>query len=235
MIKFLKLFQFAALLTLVTFVSSCAHHPRMKPIIKVPDFYDFRAQQNGLDIVVDPYEKPYKINYLFTTDITEKGILALHLIVWNNTNAIYNLESSKIVIRTVEGKEFSPLPPDQVSKKVLNNTVKRMMAYGAAGSALIFFTVPFAIAGGVDSAIANKNIRLDYEEKELRRAEIKPKSVFQGFLFFSLASSNDEIQSAFHRPYFFYLVGLKNESTGELLDVQIRFEIDHDSLGVLEK
>ena len=170
------------------------------------------------------------MNYLFTSDITEKGILALHLIIWNNSDVTYDLEPSKIVIRSVDGKEFAPLPPDQVSNKVLNNTIKRMAAYGAAGSALIFFTVPFAIAGGADSVIANQSIRKDYEEKGMRRAEIKPKSIFQGFLFFSLADSKNDIKPAFHQPYYFYLAGLKNEATGQSLDFQIRFELDHDDL-----
>lgn len=223
-------FRFLAAAVLACMLASCAFHPRLKPIIKIPDFYDYHVQQDKLDIVIDPYEKPEKMNYLFTTDITEKGILALHLIVWNNGNDTYDLEPSKIMIRSLDGKEFMPLPPDQVSKKVLNNTIKRMAAYGAAGSALIFFTVPFAIAGGADSIIANQSIKKDYEEKQMRRAEIKPRSLFQGFLFFSLAETKDDIKSAFHQPYYFYLVGLKNETTGKLTDFQIRFELDHDDV-----
>lgn len=227
-----SLFRLLSIALLTCLMVSCAYHPRLKPIIKVPDFYDYRVRQGGLDIVIDPYEKPEKMNYLFTSDITQKGILALHFIVWNNSDVTYDLEPSKIIIRSVDGKEFAPLPPDQVSSRVLNNTIKRMAAYGAAGSALIFFTVPFAIAGGADSVIANQSIKKDYEEKQMRRAEIKPRSVFQGFLFFSLAESKDDIKSAFRQPYYFYLVGLKNEATGQLLDFQIRFELNPDKVKI---
>jgi len=213
-----------ALIVLSFFLFSCAHHPRLDPVIKIPDFYEFKTKKNSLDIIVDPYDRPYKINYLFNTDITKKGILALHLIIWNNGDSSYDMSQAKISVRSLEGKEYVPLSPDQVSKRVLTNTVARMVGFGALGTAFIFFTVPFAVGAGVDSVIANKNIRKDYAEKELKREVIASKALFHGFLFFDLGENS----RAFEQPYYFYITGLKEELSSESLNMQIRFELDHD-------
>lgn len=216
--------RLVCLLILSCFLASCAYHPQLKPVIKVPDFYDFKVREGGLDIAVDPYEKPYKIKYLFNTDITEKGILALHLIIWNNGISTYDLTPAKIFIRSLDGREYKPMPADQVSERVLPSTIERVLGFGAMGTALIFFTVPFAAGAAVDSEMAKRNIRKDYEAKQLREGAIKPKGLFHGFLFFDLPGG----QEAFNKPYYFYIEGLKNTETGENLNTQIRIELDHE-------
>src|SRR3990167_11236979 len=90
--------KFLVWILLVLFVTSCAHHPRLAPIIKIPDFYEYKIKADPLEIVLDPYERPYKTNYLFSTDITEKGILPLHLIIWNQSGDAFDLGSAKMHI-----------------------------------------------------------------------------------------------------------------------------------------
>lgn len=212
-------------LLLTWIVSSCAHHPRVDPVIKVPNFYDYLAREASIEAVVDPYVLPYKMEYIFSEDITEKGILALHLILWNHGTAGLDLKDAKIKIRSLKGREYEPLKPEEVSNKVLKSTFARVIGFGALGTAFIFFTVPFAVGAGVESVIANKNIKKDYEEKELKRTAVEPNSVFHGFLFFNLGQTRDEIKAAFNEAYRFYLEGLTDEATGERKDIVILFEL----------
>ncbi|GEM_PF-2919731 len=224
------LFKISGFFVLTVFAASCAHHPRLNPVIKVPDFYEFRVKQNNLEIAADPYDKPYKIDYLFSTDITEKGILALHIIIWNNTESEISLESASVsMISVSEARTFSPLFPDVVAQRVMNNTVARMAGFGAMGTALIFFTVPFAVGAGVDSVIANKSIKKDYTEKEMKRSDIEPKSLFHGFLFFDLGGPSTSVNSPFkNKAYYVTISGIKNISSGEAVDAKIRIELNHD-------
>lgn len=209
--------------------SSCAYHARLTPVIKVPDFYEFKTKVGFVEAAIDPYEQPYKINYLFSSDITEKGILPVHVIIWNQGTDTLDLRSVKTKLVSLgNGMVFEPMIPQEVTKQVKHNTAARMLGFGAMGTALIFFTVPFAAGGGIDSYVANKSIEKDYAQKELKREQIEAHSVFHGFLFFDLGASGSSGHSPFDESaYYFYLSGVKNLTTNKTLNFRIRFELNH--------
>jgi hypothetical protein len=212
-------------LGLIITLMSCAYHPKWDPMIKVPDFYENQVKVGRLDVVVDPYIDSYKMEYIFNTDLTKKGILALHLIAWNQEQFDYDLSLAEVSIRSFGGNEYTPLSSDVISQKMFKNTLARMAGFGALGTAFIFFTVPFAVGAGVDSYLANRDIEDDYEAKELKKGVIGEQSLFQGFLFFEIANDKSEISSAFNESYRFLLENVLNLKTGEVINIEIPFAL----------
>jgi len=210
---------------LTLFLFSCAYHPKWEPLIKIPQFYDYKNKVGNLEVVVDPYVAPYKIEYIFNDDLTDGGILPLHIMAWNNDLFDYNLRQSNIIIRSLDGMQYSPIPPDMISKKLKKNTLARVVGFGALGSAFIFLTVPFALGAGIDSYQANKAIKQDVEDKRLKQSGIASKSLFQGFLFFELGDDEDTINQTFNKSYTLFINNIESEKTGEIFNLQIPFRL----------
>ncbi len=204
----------------VFFLYSCAYHPELVPIIKIPSFYDYKVESDDMDVVVDPYVAPSKVEYMFNVDMIKKGVLPLHIIIWNKGIDALDLSSVQIQLRSFSGEIYQPLSDGQISKKIFKNTFARMVSFGAVGSAFIFFTVPFAVGAGIDSYQANKKIKSDLNEKSFKQGVIEQQALFQGFLFFDLGS-----KEYFEEPFRLLIENIQTVGSEEAFNVEVPFVI----------
>ncbi len=181
-------------------------------MIKVPSYYDNQISLKDLTLVADPYIERAKIEHLFNTNLLEKGFLAIQLIAFNDGDGVFDMSRSAVVLVRDDGIVFPPVPPKQVSKKVLRRTSLRMLGWGFAG--LIVLSIPLSLAAGVDSRRANQGIRRTLKENVLSSHEIGAREVVSGFYFFKIGKSHGHSQGSLAHQYRFKIDRLLEVDSG---------------------
>ncbi len=209
----------ALILFLPLIVSGCAQYKRPMLMIKVPDFYEHKSKLDLLTIVADPYFEASKNEYLFNSNLLDKGFLPVHFIAFNYGEVRYDLSAAHFVMIRDDGVELEPMNPAEISRKVLKHTSLRMIGWGFAG--LVIFSIPFSIAAGIDSFRANKRIREAITKDTLRVFQIGPHEVVDGFYFFQMGRRSREIKEALGHKYQFRVSGLLDTVTAKKYELQI--------------
>lgn len=199
--------------------NGCVQYKRPMLMIKVPDFYEHRTKLGLLSLVADPYFKSSKSEYLFNSNLLDKGILPIHFIAFNYGDLTYDLQAARFVLKRDDGAEYQPMKPDDVAKKALKHTSLRMIGWGFAG--LIILSIPFSIGAGIDSFRANRKTREAIRQEELRVFEIGPREVVDGFYFFSLGKNRKEADAVLRHKFRFQIQGLVDAKTNQSYEFQI--------------
>lgn len=193
-------------------ISGCAQYKRPPIMIKVPSFYDNSVSFKQLTLIADPYIERGKTEHLFNTNLIEKKFLPVHFIAFNDGDKAFNLSRADVTLVRDDGVVFSPVAPEQVSKKVLRRTSLRMLGWGFAG--LIVLSVPLSLAAGVDSRRANQGIRRTLKENVLKSHEIGANEIVTGFYFFKIGKSSGPGTGSLTHQYRFKMERLLEVDSG---------------------
>lgn len=209
----------AALAACALIGSGCAQYKRPPILIKVPSFYEHRTQFGNLAVVADPYFSSGDSNYLFNTNLIDKGFLAVHLILFNEGNSVYDVSKARATLIRDDGIEQLPIPPHEVSKQVLKHTSLRMMGWGFAG--LIILSIPLAMAAGVDSRRANQETRRTINQNVFKAPEVSAGEIISGFHFFRLGKNDKQVRAMLSRQLRFRLEHVIDVDTGKEYEFNI--------------
>ncbi len=209
-------------LSLVLMCTGCITHERVDPVIKVPRFYAYRSEHEGLHIVGDPYITKSKSGLYFNKDLRNQGIYPVHLILNNMGEKVYDISSVLITLSNESAHVLRPMPYEVVTKKVLKKTATKMVAYGALGSVFLILTVPFAVTAGISSYRSNKIIREDMQTKRMNPNYIVPGEVRHGFIFFDLFPENRTIdRDVFLQQFVLTIEDLRDVAADSSFDVSV--------------
>jgi hypothetical protein len=207
---------------LVLAVIGCTSYRHPDIIIRSPSYYEAQAKQGDLALAADPYVTKGKHEMLFNESFLKKGIYPVHLIFFNEGDDIYTLKDLEIFLEDEAGNRFKPLTPKEAKPLVSRSVLLRGAAFGMVGNLTIFFGVPIAIWGGLDTYKANYLAKDMISGKAFETGRILPREISQGFIFFAPAKGQKgrKVLKRLELPYRIYVLGVKN-SKGESVNYSL--------------
>ncbi len=107
-------------------------------------------------------------------NVLRQGYQPIQITITNNTSSVLRFTKKDISLTCVSAM--------QVAKKVHTSTAGRAAGYGVAGLLIWPFLIP-AVVDGVGSSEANRDLDVDFGQKELVDQTINPFTTVNGLIF----------------------------------------------------
>ena len=153
-----------------------------------------KAVVNGLTVAADPLFPASKSKAIFNTDLGDDGILAIHLIFSNNSQAEYLVAKENIGLVDKDGTRWLPIDAQEAAKSAHTNPALTGLATGIPMFFVFFSGVLVGPAVAWQTAKMNENITADFRAKEFKDKKLLAGETYGGFLFFRKPGPNKEIK-----------------------------------------
>jgi hypothetical protein len=148
-------------------LSACSS-PNLQPVqLRATENYQYRQDQSGLRIAIDPGEGDA---FKAASGLASEGVLALHVIVQNNTQSEIMASSRSMRLAWSEGQNLSPTPATAVFEQMKGSVVAGALLGGLIAAAAI--------------SSSNEAILTELTHREFKDGAIGPSQTHTGFLYF---------------------------------------------------
>jgi hypothetical protein len=176
----------------IAFVSGCSYNIHN---VTTPDPATLLKKEaiNGVTVAVDPLFPAAKSEAVFNTNLAKDGILAVQVVLSNNSLAERFVSTESVWVAHKDGTKWLPVEAGEAAKSAHTSPVLTGFATGVPMFFVFFSGVLIGPAVAYQTAKMNENITADFRAKEFKDRKLLVGETYGGFLFFRKPGDSKEI------------------------------------------